>query len=132
MANGVPERDAQIVADCLVRADLRGVDTHGIQYLPQYLGRVRKGLVNPAPNLKVEKKTPVAGSLDAENGFGFVDATHAMAEAMNMASEYGLGLVSVKHSPHFGMAAAYVLQAVDAGYIQRVKIGREGCRGRRG
>src|SRR3546814_16033016 len=83
MANGVPERDAQIVADCLVRADLRGVDTHGIQYLPQYLGRVRKGLVNPAPNLKVEKKTPVAGSLDAENGFGFVAATHAMAEAMN-------------------------------------------------
>src|SRR3546814_5640981 len=89
MANGVPERDAQIVADCLVRADLRGVDTHGIQYLPQYLGRVRKGLVNPAPNLKVEKKTPVAGSLDAEDGFGFVDATNAMSEAMNMASEIG-------------------------------------------
>src|SRR3546814_8427649 len=65
MANGVPERDAQIVADCLVRADLRGVDTHGIQYMPQYLGRVRKGLVNPAPNLKVEKKTPVAGRSEA-------------------------------------------------------------------
>src|SRR3546814_4221123 len=76
MANGVPERDAQIVADCLVRADLRDVDTHGIQYLPQYLGRVRKGLVNPAPNLKVEKKTPVAGSLDAENGFGFRSEEH--------------------------------------------------------
>src|SRR3546814_20391198 len=43
-----------------------------------------------------------------------------MAEAMNMASEYGLGLVSVKHSTHFGMAAAYVLQAVEAGYIALV------------
>src|SRR3546814_17473472 len=39
---------------------------------------------------------------------------------MNMASEYGLGLVSVKHSTHFGMAAAYVLQAVEAGYIALV------------
>src|SRR3546814_15652422 len=105
MANGVPERDAQIVADCLVRADLRGVDTHGIQYLPQYLGRVRKGLVNPAPNLKVEKTTPVEGSPDAENGFGFVAATHAMAEAMNIASEYVRGLVSVKDNTDFGRDA---------------------------
>ena len=47
MAHKLPEADARTVAHCLVLADLRGVDTHGIQYLPHYLGRVDKGLINP-------------------------------------------------------------------------------------
>src|SRR3546814_10533011 len=61
LAAGLPEADAVIVADCLVRADLRGVDTHGLQLLPHYLKRVRLGLVNPRPELAVEQITPVAG-----------------------------------------------------------------------
>ena len=59
MAHKLPEADAKVVAHCLVRADLRGVDTHGIQYLPHYLGRVDKGLINPRPELKLEQKTPL-------------------------------------------------------------------------
>jgi LDH2 family malate/lactate/ureidoglycolate dehydrogenase len=51
VAHGLSEADAGIVAGCLVRADLRGVDTHGLQFLPQYLDRLRRGLVNPKPNL---------------------------------------------------------------------------------
>ena len=57
MAYRLPEADARTVAHCLVRADLRGVDTHGIQYLPHYLGRVEKGLINPTPKLKMEQAT---------------------------------------------------------------------------
>lgn len=53
VAHGLSEQDAAIMAGCLVRADLRGVDTHGLQFLPQYLDRVRRGLVNPKPNLVV-------------------------------------------------------------------------------
>ena len=60
VAHGLPEADAAIMAGCLVRADLRGVDTHGLQFLPQYLERVRRGLINPKPELKVEHVTPVA------------------------------------------------------------------------
>jgi LDH2 family malate/lactate/ureidoglycolate dehydrogenase len=120
IAHGLPEADAAIVANCLVRADLRGVDTHGLQYLTHYLDRVRKGLINPRPDLKVEKATPVAGSLDGQNGFGFVVATKAMAEAIEMARTFGIGLVSVRRSTHFGMAACYVLQAVEAGFISMV------------
>jgi LDH2 family malate/lactate/ureidoglycolate dehydrogenase len=119
-ANGLPESDARIVADCLVRADLRGVDTHGLQYLPHYLKRVRKGLINAKPELAVQKVTPVAGLLDGQNAFGFVVATRAMAEAVEMARQYGIGMVSARRSTHFGMAASYVLQAVEAGFIAMV------------
>ena len=52
VAHGLSEADAATMAGCLVRADLRGVDTHGLQFLPQYLERVRRGLVNPKPELE--------------------------------------------------------------------------------
>jgi len=116
-AHGLPDEDAKIVAGCLVRADLRGVDTHGLQYLPHYLDRLRRGLINPKPVLKVEKVTPMIGALDGHDGFGFVVATKAMAAAIDMAREFGIGIVTARRSTHFGMAANYTLQAMDAGLI---------------
>lgn len=116
-AEGVPEADAATVAHCLVRADLRGVDTHGIMRLPGYVERLQRGLVNPAPELAVQPVTPVAGHLDGQDGLGFVVASHAMQAALEMARVMGLGLVSVRRSTHFGMAANYILQAVEAGFI---------------
>src|SRR5471032_166764 len=120
IAHGLSEQDAAIMAACLVRADLRGVDTHGLQFLPQYLDRVRRGLVNPKPSLVVKNVTPMIGSLDDENGYGFVVATKAMAAAIDMAKEFGIGIVSGQRSTHFGMAANYTLQALDAGMISFV------------
>jgi LDH2 family malate/lactate/ureidoglycolate dehydrogenase len=119
-ANGVPEADAAIVADCLVLADLRGVDTHGLMRLPGYLDRLRRGLINARPTLEPKRVTPVAASLDGQDGFGFVVATRAMAEAIAIAETYGVGVVAARRSTHFGMAAQYVLQAIDAGYMALV------------
>ena len=119
-AHGVPEADAEIVADCVVRADLRGVDTHGLRRQPGYLDRLRRGLINASPKLAPKRITPVAASLDGQDGFGFVVATRAMAEAIAMAETYGVGVVAVRRSTHFGMAAQYILQAIDAGYMSLV------------
>jgi len=58
--------------------------------------------------------------LDGQNGFGFVVGTRAMQEAIAIAREFGVGVVSVRRSTHFGMAAAYVLQALEAGLISLV------------
>jgi LDH2 family malate/lactate/ureidoglycolate dehydrogenase len=113
----VPDADANTVAECLVRADLRGVDTHGIRRLPVYVDRLRRGLINPSPLLEPEPVARAAAALDGRNGFGFVVATRAMSEAMSIAGDCGVGIVSVKRSTHFGMAAAYVLQAVERGFM---------------
>jgi LDH2 family malate/lactate/ureidoglycolate dehydrogenase len=75
---GLPQVDASIVAQCLVRADLRGIDAHGLQFLPQYLERVRRGLINPRPALAPRRVTVVAATLDGDNGFGFVAAAHVL------------------------------------------------------
>ncbi len=120
LAHGVPEGDAAIVAACLVSADLRGVDTHGAVRLPGYLERVRRGLINPRPVLAPKRVTPVAAALDGQNGFGFVVGTRAIEEAVAMAREFGIGIVAARRSTHFGMAASYVLRAVDAGFVAMV------------
>ncbi len=108
------------MARCLVRADLRGVETHGVMRLPGYLDRVRRKLINARPDIRINRVTPVAAHIDGDNGFGFVVATRAMAEAMNAARQYGIGVAAVKRSTHFGMAANYVLQAVESGYVALV------------
>ena len=48
-SEGLPPEDALTVADCLVRASLRGIDTHGVFRVPTYLKRVRAGLNNTRP-----------------------------------------------------------------------------------
>jgi LDH2 family malate/lactate/ureidoglycolate dehydrogenase len=119
-AHDVPEHDAATVAACLVRADLRGVSTHGLVRLPGYLDRLRRGLINARPALVPERVTSVAAALDGQDGFGFVVATRAMAEAVEIARLSGIGIVSVRRSTHFGMAACYVLQAIEAGMVSLV------------
>lgn len=88
--------------------------------MEQYLSRVTEGLVNSKPKLDVTEKTPVVAHLDGDNGFGFVVATKAMSEAIKRADVYGIGMVTVNHSNHFGMAATYVIQALDAGMLSLV------------
>ncbi|KAL2068490.1 hypothetical protein VTL71DRAFT_14827 [Oculimacula yallundae] len=113
---GVPLIRASLVADALVLADLRGVDSHGVNRLPSYIARVQSGALTPNPDLKFELKTPVMALLDAQNTFGFVAASMAIDKGMEIAATYGVAVVSVKHSNHYGMAATYLLRAMRAGF----------------
>jgi LDH2 family malate/lactate/ureidoglycolate dehydrogenase len=119
-AYDVPPDDAATIAACLVRAELRGVDTHGLNWLPLDLERVRRGLINVRPTLKLQRVSGVAASLDGDNGFGFVVGMRAMNEAIAMAREFGIGAVSARRSTHFGMAAAYAIPAVEAGLMAMI------------
>ena len=120
MGSGVPQADAEIAARCLVRADLRGVDTHGMVRLPGYLDRIAKGLVDPAPQLTFETVAPGAARLDGKNGLGFVVASRAVDHGIELARQMGLGLIGVRNSTHYGMAATYLLQAIEAGFAAMV------------
>lgn len=118
--NGVSNDHATIIARCLVQADLRGVDTHGANRIPSYMKRIRQGVLNPSASPQLEQITPVVASVDAQNAFGFVAAHQGMQRAIEMARDFGIGLVSVKHSNHFGMSAWLVQQAIDAGMMSLV------------
>ena len=111
--NNVSSQNAAIVAKCLVAADLRGVDTHGMNRIPSYMERVRQGVLEAKADPELSHITPVVTQVDGKNGFGFVAAQKAMAAAIASAKVYGIGMASVKHSNHFGMSAWLVQQALD-------------------
>jgi LDH2 family malate/lactate/ureidoglycolate dehydrogenase len=114
---GLAEADAAIVAEGLVKADLRGVGSHGVSRIPMYLERLRRGVVNPKPRITVTSVAGAVALLDGDDGMGFIAGRRGMEEAIRLASESGIGMVGVRRSTHYGMAALYVLQAIKAGYI---------------
>lgn len=120
VGNGVLPENANIMANCLVQADLRGVDTHGMNRIPSYMARVREGVLDAKATPILKKITPVVAQVDGNNGFGFLAANQGMACAIEMAKEFGIGMVSIKHSNHFGMSAWVVQQALDAGMMSLV------------
>jgi LDH2 family malate/lactate/ureidoglycolate dehydrogenase len=120
VGNGVPSDNAIIVAKCLVEADLRGVDTHGMNRIPSYMARIREGVLAADASPTIRQITPAVAQVDGHNGFGFLAASKGMAAAIDMAKSSGIGLVSVKHSNHFGMSAWVVQQALDAGMMSLV------------
>jgi len=109
---GVGERDAINVARCLAAADLRGIDSHGVIRLPVYLQRLEKGFIETRTRLEVVAESPSTALLDANNGWGATAGAEAMKMAVAKARETGVGVVAVRNSNHFGIAAHYALMAV--------------------
>lgn len=116
-SEGLPSEDASTIARDLVAANLRGLDSHGVSRIPMYLERIRKGVVNPTPDIKVEKVTNAVAKVDGDAGMGFITGHQAMDVAMDLCRESGIGLVGINNSTHYGMAALYVMQAMKKGFI---------------
>jgi LDH2 family malate/lactate/ureidoglycolate dehydrogenase len=120
VGNGMPAAGAETVARCLLAADLRGMDSHGVNRIPSYMTRIREKVLDPKATPTVHQVTPVVAQVDGHNAFGFLAASLGMQSAIKMARIYGIGMVSIKHSNHFGMSAWIVQQAIDAGMMSLV------------
>lgn len=70
--NGMQAKEAEIVANCLVAADLRGIDTHGCNRLPSYMDRICQGVLDPKAIATIHETTPVVAQVDGHSGFGFL------------------------------------------------------------
>jgi LDH2 family malate/lactate/ureidoglycolate dehydrogenase len=108
---------AREVADCLVLADLRGVDSHGVIRLPVYAERIRKNVVNAHANPRVVATHAAATLMDGDNGLGMVVGSCAMEKAIELAATAGIGFVGVRRTNHFGIASFYVQKALQQGFI---------------
>lgn len=111
-------KDAAIVSESLLWADLRGRDGYGVaSRLPNLIQRLRHGLIHSPADMKWEAVAPAAYRLDAGHGFGHVAGRLAMDKAIEVSQTQGVGLVAVRQSNHFGTAAEYCAQAAEAGCI---------------
>ncbi len=116
-AAGATPHDAAVAAEVLVRTDLRGVHSHGVQALPAHVATLRDGGTASPTKADVVRQTGVTAVVDGNAGIGHVVATEAMAIAVAKAGSAGVGVVLVRNSNHFGAAGHYALAAAEAGFI---------------
>jgi len=116
----VPAEDARRTAEALLYADLRGVESHGIQRLLMYAPRLKKKLINPRPNIAIDNLGPAMSLVNGDDGLGPVVASRAMEEAIRLAREGGLAFVGCRDSNHFGAAAPFAQMACDEKLIAMV------------
>lgn len=108
---GLSSADAQAVADVLVDANLRGIDSHGFQRVPIYMRRVKAGLAGGTEAMTEVARVGAVCRLDAGHALGPAAAVKAVDLAIDLAGDHGIGLVSVGRSTHFGAAGFYARRA---------------------
>ncbi|HXI00338.1 MAG TPA: Ldh family oxidoreductase [Sphingobacteriaceae bacterium] len=114
---GCSEEHAQLAADVLIRADLRGIDSHGVARLSGYVRLWEKERINSVPDIKVVHETATTATVDGDRGLGLVVAPFAMQIAIEKAEKFGSGWVAVRNSNHFGIAGYHALMAVEKDMI---------------
>jgi L-2-hydroxycarboxylate dehydrogenase (NAD+) len=109
-ALGMPPDDAQRAVDCLLYADDRGIDSHGVSNMMRfYVSGLQDGSINPKPEMKVLRDAPAIATVDSDGGLGLTIGPQAMEIAIEKARQCGVGTVVANNGRHFG-AAAYHAQ----------------------
>jgi LDH2 family malate/lactate/ureidoglycolate dehydrogenase len=112
---GMSAAHAGIVADVLVWANVRAIDSHGVIRVPRYVYWMGTGELNPTPVITVRTDTPAAVVIDADRAAGPIAMTTAMATAMDKAREVGIGLALVRATTHTAALGYYTLAAARDG-----------------
>lgn len=107
----ITKEDASLVADVLAAADVRGTKTHGLSRIQKYIERVSQGLIEPKGKLEeVQSKNNIV-LFNGNNTLGQVAGYHAMNKAIELAKEFGVGIVGTGNTNHFGIGAFYSMMA---------------------
>src|SRR4030043_185332 len=109
---GLAENWAAVVAESLLSAELRGIKSHGVVRLETYIQRVETGVMKIQAPVTTEMDEQAVALLNANNTFGQIAGHRAMSLAIDKAKQYGVGVVAVKNSNHFGIGASCALLAL--------------------
>ena len=117
---GLSENHASISTDALINAELVGAYGHGLSRLKMYCDRIKKGLINSRPKIKIKKISQSISLVDANDSIGFVAADIAIKQAIKNAKKTGIGMVAVKNSGHYGLSGYYAEQAIKKNLITMI------------
>lgn len=84
---------------------------------PIYVDRINKKILNPETQMEIVRDTAAVAVVDGHNGMGMVIGKKCMQMAIDKAKKYGIGMVTVRNSTHFGIAGYYALMAAEQGII---------------
>ncbi len=116
-AGGVPSDEAEIIGELLVASNLAGHDSHGVIRIPQYIGLIDSGLIQPGAPMHTERESASHALLNGNWGFGHVIAQKAMSLAIEKAKSSTISAISVYNCNHIGRIGSYPLMAAEAGMV---------------
>ena len=102
---GMSETDAEIIADILLEAELRGRKTHGFIRLTGIKNRYEQG---ERTEIQVDTEAGMCARIDGGNQPGYLVAYRAMEIAIERSKSNGASIVGVYNTSHCGMAGYYV------------------------
>lgn len=114
---GVPPDSAGYLARSLVQADARGMHSHGVLRVAQYLPRILAGGIRAVTEGAVLRDGGAITLIDGQGGIGQILSRHGMERAIAKAREHGVGLVVIRDSNHHGESGSFALMAAEAGMI---------------
>lgn len=114
-ACGTPREEAATVAEQLVASNLMGLDSHGVVRIPQYVGWICEGVIQPGAEIAVVKESGGTAIVDCGLNFGQVGGKRAMAIAMAKAREHKIACVLVTNCCHVGRLGYFTQMAAEDG-----------------
>lgn len=116
-AGGSDAREAKLVAENLVTANLTGHDSHGVGMIPRYIESLLEGglIVNQHPKVMFDGGAML--SLDGQQGYGQVIGLEAMDIGIARAKQHGLCVMGLGRAHHLCRIGQWAEQAVAAGLI---------------
>jgi uncharacterized oxidoreductase len=112
---GSDAREAQVVADHLVDANLAGHDSHGAGLLPAYARNIARGVLHPNRRGRVAMESGPLATVEGDGGHGQVIARDAMEVAIRIAKAHGVAVVALRRTHHIGRVGTYGEQLAEAG-----------------
>jgi len=116
-ATGVPAASAALIGDSLVAANLRGVDSHGVQLLIWYAQQIQDGNIDVATKGRIASESGACIVYDGSNGLGQVVSQECCNHAIRLGKRYGVGVVTARESSHFGASAWWAQKIAGEGLI---------------
>ena len=117
LALDASEKEASLVADVLIEADLRGIPTHGCAFIPLIAERYANKVINIPTKLDFVNDDGAITHIEGNNGFGQVAAAEAMQQCIDKAKQNGIGFSLVRNTNHIGFLCYYPLMAVAEGMV---------------
>jgi LDH2 family malate/lactate/ureidoglycolate dehydrogenase len=109
---GMEAGDADLLAGSLVFADLRGVHSHGVLRVPEYVEKLTIKGVNPRGKPEIVSSFGGCLVVDGGNSMGQIGMNFAMQEVIRRAEDHGITAAAIRGSNHSGAMAYYAIQAL--------------------
>jgi LDH2 family malate/lactate/ureidoglycolate dehydrogenase len=117
VAQGMAPDDAATVTENALWADLRGVDTHGLQRLSWYAKWFSDGRCSPKTQVEIVSEKPTALVGDGHSGLGQLVATRFVQQLIPKAVDNGMAIGVLRNSNDWGCGAWYPNLAAEAGLV---------------